>query len=236
MTIAIIGGTGAEGSGLALRWAKSGERVVVGSRDSERAAEAARNIQAQLESGPQARGPARLTREISGLENRLACESADIVVLTVPFEVHAEMLKHLKPALRSGQILVDTTVPLATSVGGRATRTLGIWQGSVAQQADELVPDGVSVVAAFHNLSAAMLAEEGPVDCDVIVCGNDQEAARRVRQLARKIPGVRALDGGKLENARIVEQITALLVGFNIRGKGHSGIRITGLPPEAYDV
>jgi NADPH-dependent F420 reductase len=224
MTIAIIGGTGAEGSGLALRWAKAGERIVIGSRDSNRAAEAAAKLREKAEG------------DLSGAGNARACESAEIVVLTIPFESHAEMMKQLKPALRPGQILVDTTVPLAASVGGRPTRTLGVWQGSVAQQAAELAPEGVSVVAAFHNLSAHMLAQDGPVDCDVIVCSDDKNASRRIRELARKIPGVRALDGGKLENARIVEQITALLVGFNIRNKGHSGLRITGLPAEAYDV
>ena len=173
---------------------------------------------------------------VSGAENQQACASAEIVVLTVPFEAHTEMLKHLKPALRAGQILVDATVPLAASVGGRPTRTLGIWQGSAAQQAAELVPEGVSVVAAFHNVSADLLGQGGPVDCDVIVCSDHKEAARKIRELARKIPGVRSVDGGRLENARIVEQITALLIGFNIRSTGHSGIRITGLPPEAYDI
>jgi len=224
VTIAIIGGTGPEGSGLALRWAQAGEAIVIGSRDPQRASITAAEIQSQT------------GRRISGAENRTACESADIVVLTVPFEAHAEMLKHLKPALRSRQIVVDTTVPLAASVGGRPTRTLGVWQGSVAQQTAELVPEGVAVVAAFHNTSASLLKQDGPVECDVIVCSDDEQAAHRIRELARKIPGVRALDGGKLENARIVEQITALLIGFNIRHKGHSGLRITGLPPEAYDI
>jgi 8-hydroxy-5-deazaflavin:NADPH oxidoreductase len=231
VTIAIVGGTGPEGSGLARRWAEAGEAVIVGSRDRKRATEAAEKLLQKIggEAGV-------LGRHVSGAENIAACQTAEIVVLTVPFEVHAEMLKHLKPALRAGQILVDTTVPLAASVGGRATRTLGVWQGSAAQEAAELVPDGVAVVAAFHNTSAHVLLGDGPVDCDVIVCSDDKEAAKQVRALARKIPGVRALDGGKLENARIVEQITALLVGFNIRHKGHSGVRITGLPPEAYDV
>ena len=231
MTIAIVGGTGPEGSGLALRWARAGETVIIGSRDAKRAAEAAEKLLQKIA------GAAGVSaRLISGAENGIACQSADIVVLTVPFEVHAEMLKHLKTALRPGQILVDATVPLAASVGGRATRTLGVWQGSAAQQAAELVPDGVSVVAAFHSTSAHVLLGDGPVDCDVIVCSDDKDAAKQIRGLARKIPGVRALDGGKLENARIVEQITALLVGFNIRHKGHAGVRITGLPPEAYDV
>jgi hypothetical protein len=224
VTVAIIGGTGPEGSGLALRWAQAGETIIIGSRDPQRASATAAEIQKQT------------SGRVSGAENKAACESAEIVVLTVPFEGHAEMLKHLKPAFRPGQIVVDTTVPLAASVGGRPTRTLGVWQGSVAQQTAELVPDGIAVVAAFHNISAELLKHEGPVDCDVIVCSDDKQAARRVRELARKIPGVRALDGGKLENARIVEQITALLIGFNIRHKGHSGLRITGLPPEAYDI
>jgi 8-hydroxy-5-deazaflavin:NADPH oxidoreductase len=224
VTIAIIGGTGPEGSGLALRWARAGETIIIGSRDSQRALATADEIREKTGG------------EVSGAENKAACESADIVVLTVPFEVHAEMLKHLKPAIRPGQIVVDTTVPLAASVGGKPTRTIGVWQGSAAQETAELVPEGVAVVAAFHNISAGLLKHNGPVDCDVIVCSDDKHAASRVRDLARKIPGVRALDGGKLENARIVEQITALLIGFNIRHKGHSGLRITGLPPEAYDI
>jgi 8-hydroxy-5-deazaflavin:NADPH oxidoreductase len=233
VTIAIIGGTGAEGSGLALRWARAGEIVIIGSRDAQRAAEAAAKLREKITA--EAGVPGRLI-EISGAENQAACRGAEIVVLTVPFESQAEMLKHLKPALRTGQILVDATVPLAASVGGRATRTLGVWQGSAAEQAAELVPEGVAVVAAFHNTSAEVLRGADPVDCDVIVCSDDKEAGVKVRALARKIPGVRAIDGGKLENARIVEQITALLIGMNIRHKGHSGIRITGLPDTAYEV
>jgi NADPH-dependent F420 reductase len=231
VTIAIVGGTGAEGSGLALRWARAGETVIIGSRDAQRAVDTAARLREQIVGTG---APDRLI-EISGTENQAACRAADIVVLTVPFESQAEMVKHLKPALRTGQILVDATVPLAASVGGRATRTVGVWQGSAAQQAAELVPVGVAVVAAFHNTSAEVLRDAEPVDCDVIVCCDDKEAGVRVRALARKIPGVRAIDGGKLENARIVEQITALLIGMNIRHKGHSGIRITGLPDAAYE-
>lgn len=225
MTIAIVGGTGPEGSGLALRWAQAGETIVVGSRDAQRALETASKLTEKIGAG----------MRVSGTENKFACADAEIVVLTVPFEAQADMLTHIKPALRPGQILVDTTVPLAVSVGGKPTRTLGVWQGSAAQQAAELVPEGVAVVAAFHNLAADLLQLDGPVDCDVIVCSDDKEAGKRVRELARKIPGVRALDGGKLENARIVEQITAVLIGLNIRHKGHSGLRITGLPPGAFE-
>lgn len=228
MTIAIVGGTGAEGSGLALRWARAGVTIIIGSRDGKRASEAAEKLSSRL-------GSANAAGKISGAENQAACESAEIVVLTIPFENHAEMLKQLKPAMRPGQILVDATVPLAASIGGRPTRVLGIWQGSAAQQAAELVPDGVAVVAAFHNTSAEVLQHDGPMDCDIIVCSDSKEAGSKVRALARKISGVRSIDGGKLENARIVEQITALLIGMNIRHKGHSGIRITGLPTEAYE-
>jgi NADPH-dependent F420 reductase len=168
------------------------------------------------------------------MENSVACAAADILMLTVPFEAQAALLKQLKPAMTEGSILIDATVPLAASVGGRASRTLGVWQGSAAQQAAELVPREVSVVAAFHNVSAEMLNGDAPLDCDVIVCSNDSDAAQLTRELAAKIPGVRAIDGGPLQNARIVEQITALLIGMNIRFKGHAGIRITGLPPTAY--
>ncbi len=223
-TIAVLGGTGAEGFGLALRWAHAGETVIIGSRDAKRAHDAAAKIKQQV--GPRA--------AVSGSENSAACASADIIVLTVPFEGHAALLKHLKPSIRPGTVVVDATVPLAASVGGRATRTLGVWQGSAAQQAAELVPKGVSVVAAFHNVSSDLLHTDGPVDCDVIVCSDDPDATQKVRALAAKIPGVRAIDGGKLETSRILEQITALLIGLNIHHKGRSGIRFTGLPDAAY--
>lgn len=221
--IAVLGGTGPEGFGLALRWAQAGETVIIGSRDAQRAQDAAEKIKQRV---PDAK--------VSGQTNTAACAAADLVVLTIPFEGHAALLKQLKPALRPGSILIDATVPLAASVGGRASRTLGVWQGSAAQQAAELVPNGVSVVAAFQNVGSEMLNAEGPVECDVIVCSDNPAAGEVVRTLAAKIQGVRALDGGKLENARILEQITALLIGLNIRNKGHAGIRITGLPPSSY--
>ena len=222
--IAILGGTGPAGMGLALRWARAAEVIIIGSRDAERAQEAATRIRQR------AGDPAH----VSGMENSTACAAADILVLTVPFEGQASLLKQLKPAIRAGSTLIDATVALAASVGGRASRTLGVWQGSSAQQAAELVPKGVKVVAAFHNLSAELLNGDEALDCDVIVCSDDADANQLARALAAKIPGVRAINGGNLENARIMEQITALLIGLNIRHKGHGGIRITGLPPEAY--
>jgi len=224
--IAVLGGTGPEGFGLALRWVRAGESVIIGSRDAGRAREAAAKILAAV-------GGSAI---VSGEENVAACAATNLLVLTIPFEGHCGLLKQIRPAIRPGSIVIDTTVPLAASVGGRVTRTLGIWEGSAAQQAAELVPQGVSVVAAFHNTSADILNGDAPVDCDVIVCSDDAAAAQTVRTLASKIPGVRAIDGGKLENARILEQITALLIGLNIRHKGHSGIRITGLPEKAYEV
>ena len=210
--------------GLALRWARAGETILIGSRDVQRAKDAADQI--KKKAGSDAR--------VSGMENTAACAGADLLVLTVPFEGQAALLKLLKPAIRPGSILIDATVALAASVGGRASRTLGVWQGSSAQQAAELVPKGVSVAAAFHNLSAELLNGDEDLDCDVIVCSDDANATQITRALSAKIPGVRAIDGGKLENARILEQITALLVGLNIRHKGHAGIRITGLPDDAY--
>jgi NADPH-dependent F420 reductase len=224
--IAVLGGTGPEGFGLALRWVRAGESVIIGSRDAGRAREAAAKILAAVGG----------SATVSGEENVAACAATDLLVLTIPFEGHCGLLKQIRPAIRPGSIVIDTTVPLAASVGGRVTRTLGIWEGSAAQQAAELVPQGVSVVAAFHNTSADILNGDAPVDCDVIVCSDDAAAAQTARTLASKIPGVRAIDGGKLENARILEQITALLIGLNIRHKGHSGIRITGLPEKAYEV
>jgi NADPH-dependent F420 reductase len=224
-SITIVGGTGAEGFGLALRLVRAGETVIIGSRDASRAQEAADKIKMAIGAGA----------NVSGNENVAACASGDLIILTVPFENHAAILKQLKPVIRPGAIVVDTTVPLAASVGGRATRTLSLWEGSVAQQTAEALSREISVVSAFHNISSELLKGTDPVDCDVIVCGDNANANLEVRQLAAKIPGVRAIDGGKLENTRTVEQITALLIGFNIRNKGHhSGIRITGLPDSAY--
>jgi NADPH-dependent F420 reductase len=224
--IAIIGGTGPAGTGLALRWARAGETIIIGSRDAARAEQTADAI----------RKRAGANAQVSGLENTAACAATDLLMLAVPFEGQAALLKQLKLAIRPGSVLVDATVPLAASVGGRASRTIGVWQGSAAQQTAELVPKGVSVVAAFHNVSADILNGDDDVDCDVIVCSDDPIATQVAMELAVKIPRIRAVDGGKLENARIVEQLTALLIGLNIRHKGHGGIRITGLPEDAYKV
>ncbi len=224
--IAVIGGTGPAGMGLALRWARAGETVIIGSRDAARAQQTAEAI----------RKRAGANSQVSGLENSAACAASNLLVLTVPFAGQAALLKQLKPAIRPGSVLIDATVPLAASVGGRASRTIGVWQGSAAQQTAELVPKGVSVAAEFQNVSAEQLNgnDNDEVDCDVIVCSDDPNATQVAMDLAAKIAGIRAIDGGKLENARLVEQITALLIGLNVRHKGHGGIRITGLPDGAY--
>ena len=222
--IAILGGTGPAGMGLALRWARAGESIIIGSRSQERAQEAAGKIKQRVGKSAQ----------VTGAANAEACAATDLLVLTVPFEGQAGLLKELKPSVKPGSILIDATVPLAAAVGGRASRTLGVWQGSAAQQTAELVPKGVTVVAAFQNCSADSMNGDDPVECDVIVCSDDANATQLVCELAAKIPGLRGIDGGKLENARIVEHVTALLVGLNIRHKGHGGIRITGLPAAAY--
>jgi NADPH-dependent F420 reductase len=222
--IAILGGTGPAGLGLALRLASAGESVIIGSRSAERAQEAANQIKQKAGSQVQ----------VSGVENAAACAASDLLILTVPFEGQASLLKQLKPAIKPGSILIDATVPLASSVGGRASRMLGVWQGSAAQQTAEILSKEVKVVAAFQNVSADMMNGDDPLECDIIVCSDYPDATKAASDLVVKIPGLRAIDGGKLENARIVEQVTALLIGLNIRHKGHGGIRITGLPPAAY--
>ena len=219
-TIAILGGTGPEGSGLANRLARAGERIVIGSREELRAQERAQQLRAQI-SGAQ----------IEGAENGAAAAQCEIAILTVPFSGQAPLLKQLKSIWKPGTVVIDTTVPLAAAVGGSPTRMIGVWQGSAAEAAAELLPPGVSIAAAFHNLSAELLAGDALVDCDVLVCSDDENAKKVAMELAVKIPGVRALNGGKLENARIVESVTALLIGLNIRYKVHSaGVRFTGLP------
>jgi NADPH-dependent F420 reductase len=217
-SVSIIGGTGALGLGLALRLAQQGVPVVIGSRDGDRAAAAAADAAQRLPQG-----------SFSGLDNGPAAEASEIVFLTVPFRSQSETLTNLKNHLREGQILVDCTVPLAAAVSGKATRMLGVWQGSAAQQAAEMVPDGVRVVSALHTVSAEMLRDvDHALDEDTIVCGKKADKAP-VMALINLIPGLRAVDGGLLENSRTTESLTALLIGFNARYKTHAGIKITGL-------
>ena len=219
--IAILGGTGAEGSGLAYRLAKAGERILIGSREATRAQESAKLLRARIGG----------TAQIEGMDNPSAAAGCDVAILTVPFSGAAGLLKLLKSVWKPGTIVIDTTVPLAASIGGAATRVLGVWQGSAAEQTKELLPPGVSLAAALQNIGAELLAGDAPVECDVLVCSDDENAKQVTFELVGKIPGARALNGGKLENARIVESLTALLIGLNMRYKVHgAGIRFTGLP------
>ena len=218
--IPIIGGTGALGYGLALRWARAGHAIVIGSRSADRAAEAARNLS---EAVPDA--------EIEGMTNEAAAKQGPIVLLTVPFRAQSENLNNLREALEPGQILVDCTVPLAAAVSGKATRSLGVWQGSAAQQAQEMAPDGVTVVAGLHTVGAPALTDtSSDLDEDVLLCGDRKADKAAVARLIEVIPGLRAVNAGPLETARIVEQLTPLLISINARYKAHAGIRISGLP------
>jgi 8-hydroxy-5-deazaflavin:NADPH oxidoreductase len=218
--IPIVGGTGALGAGLALRWARAGRAVAIGSRSQERAEEAAARIRDAVPGA-----------EVEGLLNDDAAKRAEIVFLTVPFRAQSENLNNLRETLQPGQILVDCTVPLAAAVSGKATRSLGVWQGSAAQQAQEMVPEGVTVVATLHTIAAPTLADpDAELDEDVLVCGDRKADKARVAELVELIPGLRAVNAGALEMARIVEQLTPLLISINSRYKAHAGIRLTGLP------
>lgn len=216
----IIGASGALGFGLAVRLGAAGVEVTIGSRDAARAEEAAQKARALVRDG-----------KFSGLENGAAAEANELVVLSVPFRSHSETLTNLKGSLRAGQLVLDATVPLAAAVSGKATRMLGVWQGSAAQQAQEMVPDGVSVVAGLHTVSAGLLSNlEHEIDEDVLICGDRKEEKARVAALLERIQGLRAVDCGKLEMARITESLTALLISMNVRYKTQAGFHVTGLP------
>ena len=220
--IAIIGGTGDQGKGLALRWARAGFEIIIGSRDATRAKDAAQAMRATLGnvSGVM----------IEGASNMDAAAHAQIIVLTVPFAAQIGTLKEIREHIAPGSLLIDVTVPLEPAVGGKPSRVLGVWAGSAAEQCAELAPLGVEVVSAFHNVSADLLADlEHEVECDILVCGDNKDAKARVRPLVEAIPGSHYVDGGPLANSRTVEAMTALLIGLNIRYKAHTGIRITGL-------
>ena len=216
----MVGGTGAEGSGLALRFAKAGARVRIGSRESAKAETAAARIASQAGGG-----------EVTGHANPDAVSGAGIVILTVPLAAQIEILKSIRDHLENGAILVDATVPLEIAIRGRLSRTLMLWDGSAAQQAARLLPAGIAVVSAFHSLSAEALAHiDHPVDCDTLICGDHAEAKATVSELAALIPGVRAIDAGPLDNARLLESAAALLISLNLRHKvTGSGMRFTGL-------
>src|SRR5260370_133299 len=155
--------------------------------------------------------------QIEGRDNPSAAAACDIAILTVPFSGAAGLLKQLKSVWKPGTIVIDTTAPLAATIGGAATRVIGVWQGSAAEQTKELLPAGVHLAAAFQNLGAESLAGDEPGDCDVLGCIDHAKAQEVAFELVCNIPVARAFNGGKLENARIVESLTALLIGLNMR-------------------
>lgn len=218
LVISVVGGTGALGGGLARRWAKAGLAVVIGSRDPARAAAAAADLRAAF--------PAA---NVQGMGNLEAARAGDVVVLTVPFAQQRATLESIQPAL-AGKILVDTTVPL---VPPKVARVQLPKEGSAAAIAQQVAGDGVSVVAAFHNVSADSLHTDEQLDCDVLVVGNKVESREVVVGLARAA-GLRAWHAGSLENAAAAEALTSVLIFMNKRYGGvHTGIRITGIPDDA---
>jgi len=220
--IAVLGGTGKEGLGLALRWAHAGHPIVIGSRSPERAAEAAAAINARI-------GAERA----AGAANVAAAASGDIVVLTVPYAAQLATLQEVRAAL-AGKILIDVTVPLVPPQVGRAQLPDG---GSAVLAAQKMLGEGVRVVSAFQNVSAELLADpDHPIDCDVLVCGDDRDARGQVVALAREA-GMRAFNAGPLANSVVAEALTSVLITLNRQYKvKHSGIAITGLPKDAYSV
>lgn len=213
--VAILGGTGEQGLGLAYRFAAAGRPVRIGSRKEDRALEAMRDVRAKVANA-----------DVSGHENAAAVRATrgGIVILSVPFEHTAGTLKSVKDELVPGTIVVSMGVPLASAIGDAATRVVGVSQGSCAELVEALVPDGVQVVSAFQNVAAHRLMDLAhPVECDVIISGA-KEPRQRVMSLCDDIPGTRAIDGGPLWNARYVEQITALMIGINIRLKKPEGV------------
>jgi len=223
--VAIIGASGALGFGLALRLASTGVPIEIGSRDAERARDTALKAAALVPDG-----------EFSGHDNAEAVASAPTVVLSVPFRSQTDTLDVLKGALEPGKLLIDATVPLAAAVGGRATRMLGVWQGSAAQQAAEMVPEGVRVVSALHTISASSLHElDKALDQDVLICGDSRDDKREAAELIERIDGLRCVDCGRLENSRTTESLTALLIAVNVRYKVHAGVKLSGLPDALWE-
>jgi NADPH-dependent F420 reductase len=222
--VSIIGASGALGFGLAVRLARAGSQVVLGSRDPGRAGETVVRARAVVQDGA-----------FECALNADAATAAELVILAVPFRNQSETLHNLRDALRPGQIVIDATVPLAAAVGGKATRTVGVWQGSAAQQAQEMVPAGVSVVSALHTIGAKSLRDlDHQLDEDVLIAGDDRADKARVAALLGAIDGLRCVDCGRLEMARLTEQLTALMISINVRYRARAGVRITGLPDELW--
>lgn len=216
-TIAILGGTGKEGKGIAYRWAKAGYRVLIGSRTQEKAEAAVAELKVLL---------ANPSADITGLANPEAAAAADIVAITVPYSAHRPTLESLKDVLQ-GKILIDVTVPL---VPPKVAKVQMPPAGSACQEAQEILGEGVKVVAAFQSVSFENLMEEGDANCDILVTGNGRDAREVVLKLIADA-GLVGWDAGPIENSVVVEGLTSVLIGLNKKyGVTSSGIRITGIP------
>jgi 8-hydroxy-5-deazaflavin:NADPH oxidoreductase len=226
MTVAIIGGTGDEGFGLALRLAMGGEEVVIGSRSEERgraAADKAREILG-IGTGSGTRG------EISGTSNEEAAASAEVVIVTVPYAGQAEIYRSIKDSIREGGIVCDATSPLASAIGRPAWQVVTPWEGSAAEQAKAILRKDVRLVSAFHTVSAEALQDlDHPMEGDVLVCGAEADAKAAIGALVERIPDLRWVDAGVLSMARILERLTAILVSVNrAYGIKEAGLAVTG--------
>jgi NADPH-dependent F420 reductase len=219
--VAVIGGTGAEGFGLALRLANAGHHVTLGSRDANRGAESA------------AKASELAGSTVEGTDNASAATAAGgdgVVAVTVPYAGQAEIYRSIKDAVAHGAVVLDATSPLATAVGGRPWQVLRPWHGSAAEQAQAILGDGPRVVAGLHTIAAeALQALDHEIESDVLLCADDADAKARVGALIEGIPGMRWVDCGRLEMARVAEPLTALLVSINRAYKvKDSGFRIVG--------
>ena len=215
MTIAVLGGTGKEGKGLAYRWAKAGYRVLIGSRSSEKAVTAASDLMGRLDG----------STSIVGMDNHEAAEQANIVVLTVPYAAHRETLESVKDALK-GKILIDVTAPL---VPPKVTKVQMPPAGSAAQEAKEIVGEDVEVVAAFQSISHEHLLGDEDIDCDVLVTGSSKAARAEALTLVESA-GLTGWDAGPIENSVVIEGLTSVLININKQyGSTHAGIKITGV-------
>jgi NADPH-dependent F420 reductase len=219
LTIAVLGGTGKEGKGLAYRWAKAGYQILIGSRASEKAVTAAAEIIELLDG----------SGSIVGMSNQEAAQQADIIVVTVPYAAHRDTLESVKDSLK-GKLLIDVTVPL---VPPKVSKVQMPAAGSAAQEAKEIVGEGVEVVAAFQNVSHEHLLDEGDVECDVLVTGTSKDARREALKLV-DAAGLTGWDAGPIENSVVVEGLTSVLININKQyGSTDAGIKITSVNRKA---
>lgn len=224
MKIAIIGGTGGQGLGIAIRFVQAGEDVIIGSRTVEKAQAAVDKIKDLLEKDD--------IPNLKALENSDAATEAELLVLTVPLAAQTSTCKSIKEGAKD-KIIIDATGPLETAIGGSPTRCLYLPEGAASERSQKVLPES-TVICGFNNISSGQLMNfNEPIDCDCLISGDDLEAKKTAAQLIDKIPGVQTIDCGPLERAQIIEKITPLLIGLNIKKTcKDAGIRITGIDPE----